>query len=818
MIIDSNGPKECLMAIVCESPEGNENILNTKLHINGIGRQQCYVTYLSKESPARWHSRHKGIYNEVRYKKPARIDDFSIYWNGTTPSQYLLDCRDTLLQELTQLKTNVILACGDSVLWALTGNKAIAKYRGSILECKLPNNKMIKVIGTWSPNKIFTPLKKVSPGGMAHIIGFDIGKAKIQSEFSEFKIPKRNLIIRPSDKIVTEFILDNQKSDKISYDIETAPGRITCLSLAFNRHEAISIPTESQHWESDQQFLRILNMCNYALTKPNTLKIAQFMNYDYQYLFRFFNIMVKQPWFDTAIAQHACYPELPKGLDFLLSIYTDEPYYKDELKQWMKDTDDLERLWEYNARDACVEFEVAEELEIEMNELKVKHTFNYMMELMEPLLFIMLHGMRFDKKVADMHREYYTIKLARDEAVIREKYGDVNPRSPKQVLALLEKLKIKPPMKKGKPSTDKKSMEKLAIKNPELNSIIGVRKSGKFISNYIDVGLDPIDERFRFSMNQTRAVTGRLSSSESSFWGVGCNSENIPKSVRNMFIPDPGLVFTNADLKGAEAVVVAYLSEDPLLMKLFEEGSIEPEPGFKFTNVHCLTAYLIWHQTEQAIKEEKKRLGAIGKDTESMYFKGKKTRHSGNYKGTWVTLSAELKISAAEAKSLLRKFMGMSPNIQKWHQEVEMQLKSTRVITTSLGRKRTFFDIWSPDLMRAAVAYEPQETVVHVLNIGLIRVYNKLCKVFNKVSLLNQVHDSLLLQHPPELTPYIHKELHKLMNVPLTIKGRTFSIPIEIESSSLTPVVEEGWYQTGDEKWEWGRLKNINNWRDMEEV
>ncbi len=837
--VQPEGPLSCLMAIIGQAPGGSEesegipfcgpsgSTLNTKLHINEIGRFQCYITNLSKTRPSTWWEHYKGIYKEQKYKKPVKKDDFSIFWDGKTPSKYLLECRDALLQELCKVKTNVFLALGADALWALTGQRSISKYRGSILTCSLPNGKVVKVVGAWHPAAIYNPLKGISPGAMAHIIQADISKAKAQSAFPELRLPKRSLIIKPTDKIVREFIIDNRGKD-LAYDIETVPGGITCISLAFNRHEAISIPTTAHYWSRAKRkfgsgiykLLEILRYVNFALTQPNVMKAAQFMDYDFVYLFRAFGIMVKKPWYDNAISHFCSYPEFPKGHDFLCSFYTDEVYYKDELKHWLKDTDDEERLWEYNARDGCTEFEVMEETNIELdswNTPDVRNTFNFMMELMEPLLFIMLHGIKWDFKAAAEHRIYYTNKFEEEDRIIKEKYGDVNPNSPKQVKELLRRLGLEIPKYKGKETTNKKALERLAKQSPELEKIIGIRSSGKFISTYIDVGLDPVDKRYKFKMNQTRTVTGRLSSSESSFWGVGNNSENWPKYIRNMAIPDEGLVFTEADLKGAEAVVVAYLCEDPLLMELFEKGSIEPEPGFIFTNVHAFTAYLIWHQTEQKIKDEKKRLDSVGKDTITMYFRGKKTRHSANYKGTWVTLSQELKLPAKEAKALLRKFHDASPNIARWHKDVEMQLASNRTITTCLGRRRTFYDLWSPDLMRAAVAFEPQSVVVHVLNLGLINVYNELCKKYKDVALKNQVHDSLLLQHPPEMTKFIHKELHKLMSIPLTIKGRDFIIPLEIVTSSTRTRFENEW-ATSYGEWGSGRIINRNNWRDCEEI
>lgn len=788
VIVNAEGPKRCIMAIIGEALGAQEelegrpfcgaagNILNTKLHTIGVARQQCYITNLVKVRP--------------------EGNDFSIYWKGHQPTEELLKWKKKLLEELDTLETNIILVFGPSdskippiALWALTGQTSISKWRGSILTTTLPSGKVVKVIGTYHPAAILRQWE-YNP-----VVTYDFRKALKESEFKEYIIPQRNLLIEPTWEDVLYFTnsnmmgftsdidestvegwinndcsLNEHSSVDVAYDIETSFGSITCVSLAFSPTDSMSIPTTKKYWGSTLRLKDVIKQIQWVLTDNTGLKIAQNASFDIQYLMRLFNILPSKPWFDTMIAQHSCYSEMQKSLAFLTSIYTNEPYYKDDLKVWNADMTDNHKLWNYNARDSAVTFEIKNALDIEMDSLGVRHTYNFMMDLLEPLLFMMLKGVRIDTDKKQEYRDKLIPQLEEKIAHIQTTYGDVNPNSPKQVAALIDRLGLTPIInrKTGKPTTNRKALTKLSAKSPELKEIVSAREEKTLISNFIDIETDLYDGRLRCSFNSTGTETGRLSSSESVFW-CGRNLQNFPKKIRDIIIPDEGMIFTEADLMGAEARIVAYLSADDVLIKYLDK-------------IHYYTAKLIWGDEEDEIKRDRKELENQGKDTQTKYYKAKRIRHAGNYKGTWVMLTEQLGCTAAEAKELLHRFNSASPNLANWHKQVEETVKTTRTITTILERKRIFFGRYGESLIREAIAYEPQETVAHILNLGLIKFYNEVCKTHKDVEVLLNVHDSILIQHPPELKEFVYEKLHECLRVDLTIKGRTFFIPIEIKS------------------------------------
>lgn len=769
--VKGEGPQKCLMAIVGEAYGETEKVLgrpfvgsagtllNTKLHNAGIARQSCYIT---------------NVINE----QPPRNDFAALYWQGKEPGLHptprLLELRQELLEELDELDTNLIVALGNNALWALTGQYKIGRWRGSILSTQLPSGRRVKVIGTYHPA---SALREYS---FSHIIETDLVRAKFDSGFFDLCLPQRDLLIAPSLNEVLSFAASCLGKRDVCFDIESTPEHITCISLSTEPERAMSIPTTKSYWGSMGLLKSVLDIINGVLTQAKTTNVGQNITFDIQYLLRFMAILPSKPWDDTMIMQHSCYCELPKGLDFLTSVYTREPYYKDDLKVWMGgDRTENEKLWLYNAKDAAVTLECCYVLRKEMAELNVTYIYDHMMELLEPLLFMMLRGVKFDHAAAEAHKVIYSELQKEAEKKVKAKYGDINVRSPKQVLGLLDQLGIDPIMKKNAsgvlvPTANKKALEKLASKSPELQEITNVKENAKLINDYIEVALDEVDGRLRCSYNSTGTGTGRLSSSKSVF-GCGTNLQNWPIKVRDMLIADEGLVITGADLAGAESRVVAYECGDPLTIKLFEEGA----------KIHKHTACMVFGVTPDQVDADKKKLEDLGKDTETMYFRAKKLRHSIEKLGTWVTVKEQLNISAADAKALVQRFKDTSPMFMKWTRELDMQLRKDRTIISPTGRKRKFLDRFGDDMLREAVAFIPQDVISHVINTVIKRFYYEVCSLpeHNLTQLLLQIHDAVYIQHKPEQTKEVHDFLAAAAKaVTFKAHGKEYHIPLDIKT------------------------------------
>ena len=230
-----------------------------------------------------------------------------------------------IINELIAIKPNLIIAFGAAPMGVLTGQFGITKSRGAITESTMVPG--VKVLGTFHPAAVLR--------NWSHrvVVLADLIKAKREGEFPQIIRPKREVWIEPTladlPKYWNKYL---SKSKLISIDIETAHGQITCISFAPDRAHSLVIPfvnkssptysywpdvaSEVEAWK----FVRDVCACS-------TPKLLQNGVYDFQWLYQM-DIPIKYYYEDTLLLHHSLYPELPKSLGFLGSVYTNEAAWK----------------------------------------------------------------------------------------------------------------------------------------------------------------------------------------------------------------------------------------------------------------------------------------------------------------------------------------------------------------------------------------------------------------------------------------------------------------------------------------------------------
>lgn len=178
------------------------------------------------------------------------------------------------------------------------------------------------------------------------------------------------------------------------------------------------------------------------------------------------------------------------------------------------------------------------------------------------------NGIRVDVEQAERGMQAAEERIA----VLSEPVAHVNLRSPKQVQALLfDEWGLKPTRrtKSGGWSTDKDALEELSW-DPRVADFMEFRRLTKQVDAYYLPLLDRIgpDGRIHPSLNPWRTVTGRFSMS-------GPNLQTIPREstaaeIRKVFIPADGLVLTEWDLSQIEVRVAADMSQEPTLLRVYE--------------------------------------------------------------------------------------------------------------------------------------------------------------------------------------------------------------------------------------------------------
>ena len=750
MIVKGVGPKDAKIMLIGEAPGADEEIagipfiggagkiLNRLLRDAGINRDECFITNVMQVRPV---NNDFGNFYEDRVSRKI-------------PRDILLEGIERLKNEIVAVSPNIIVAFGNEPLRALTGLQKITKRRGSSLQT-VCGNKTFKVIPTMHPAGVmrfweFRPL-----------VLFDLKKVLGESTFRDIRGTTRYWKKVESIPELEAYVKEYLKSEYIAFDIETCNNQISCISFANSATQAFTVPIhiyDKSFWTPEEEL--VIWQLIKQLLESSVKKIAQNANFDMFFLWTTVGIKVKNLWLDTMNAFHDLYPELPKALDLLCSLYTDQPYYKDTIK-----TD----IYHYNCLDSMVTYECAMKIEQELKDFGVHELYHeHTHPILEPLLEMQVRGTRIDMKkkvlAAESTRENIIVKQKQlEEAVGYE----LNVNSPKQMKAFLyDDLKLPPVIsrKTGKITTDEAALNKLskAYPNPIFDSVIHIRGQRKLLSTYLEASTDS-DGRFRCRYILFGTETGRLAS-KLSWTDTGGNLQNVPKGIaREIFIPDEGKMFMSADLSQAELRVVAYLADERQFIKVFEGGG----------DVHRMVASHMFNKPQNKISHEERELG-------------KRIVHASNY-GMGAGKLAELSgVSYHEAEEKMNLYHVHFPKIKIWRMAVEAQLKKTRVLTTPMGRKRMFFGRWNKAMLRDAYSYVPQSTVADICLKGMTNLYNA---PYKQYEIVFNIHDEVVIQIPKHNAgssdvswiAYMKAVMVDCMSIPLTIDGKTFTIPVGIK-------------------------------------
>lgn len=720
----------------------------------------------------------------------------------TIPNAALAGHIEVLKKQLEELRPNCIVALGALPTYILTGKIGLFRkngfWVGSILPCTLIPG--LKVIPVPHPAHIIRGLF-----ALRQLVSVFLRRAVEESQSPEIHLPERELIVDPDPDLIMFHLERLRSSPKLALDIENPGGSpIVCISFSDSPNWAISIPFNrgmGHRWHRyvEQEIWRNISI----LVSNDAMKIAHNLNYDFGWLTTH-SIHIKPPYWDTMMSHHACYPDLSRkelkkmklnSLALCTALYTREPYYKSDHKaeniadpKWKGS--EIE-FWKYNAKDSAVAFEVQEATERDLKRFGQLSCFEHDMSVWKPLKAMSMKGLNTNKEVrleVSSKANDYIISAQQDiNSIVGREVDTASHVDIKKCLYHDLALPIQYDKQTKKPSSDATALHRLVkhTSSPIPNLIIDVRRFAKLKSTYLDTPLYT-DGRFHCTYNQARTTTFRLSSSEYVLGG-GANLQNIPTRKRNdpryddlvsaykkTFLADPGHILGKRDLKQAEAMVVAYLARDIKQMEDFAGG----------IDTHSVAASFLFDADYQTIYDGHRNGDPKYK---AWRFFGKKIRHASNYRTGKITLSDEfikegIEVTPKECQRMLDAMYSGIPMVVNWQKETEHQIREKRVLTTPLGRRRYFMGKVNDDTVREALAFVPQSTVAHVLDIGIDIAYRWLEQQENPdiFDLLMNIHDAIIWQSPSHLI-HTHADLiGEFMKVPLEIHGRTLVIPSDL--------------------------------------
>lgn len=757
-----SGPIPAEVMIVGEAPGGEEEArgvpfvgssgieLTRMLHEAGFVREECFLT------------------NVCKYRPPMNdISAFFIDSKQTKPNELIQEGIRELHEEIFAVKPKLILALGNTPLWALTGNRGITKWRGSMLHYPVAENNQVALMPTYHPALI------VREWAWRTIAVHDFRRARhclSNGGWPEYNV---RFLLRPSftdtmDCLGTLLRRANSERLEISSDLETRAGYIACHGIAWSAREAISIPfmcveRPDGYWSFDEEFA-IWERQRELLNHPNVSVIGQNYLYDAQYIARRWGY-VPRLQHDTMFMQHVAFAGLPKGLDFLSSMYRPyHRYWKDEGKNWDKNTPE-DQLWKYNCEDAVATWEVRFELEKVLRSIPNQwELYKFQMRLWRPILEMMLLGVRIDKsRRSEIAGKLLTAVESKKQEIEYILGHPLNVGSPKQMKALFyDQLKcaVVRHRKTKQPTCDEDALRLFGEREPLLRCLterIGdVRSLGNLLTTVIEAELDA-DDRLRTSFSPTKE-TFRWGSSKNAFGG-GTNMQNwtkgdedkkpeevkgypVPNS-RKLIIPDEGYEIGSIDLTGADAQTVAWEADDKELKKVFRENRIK---------VHAVNAVDMWPDKCKTGYEQ------------PFYDLARTGVHLVNYVGGADTLGMAMGFSTWQAQQFISRWFVKHPRILEWHQRIQRQLETTRCVSNSFGYRRFFFDRIE-GLLPEAIAWIGQSTTACICNRAFLRISESPILKALGVQVLLQVHDEIVFQYPASKRQTVLEQLHPLIHV-----------------------------------------------------
>lgn len=842
MRVPAVGPRDAKIAFVGEAPGAEEEKLgepfvgtsgqlfrNTMSRV-GIPPGRVFITNTCKERPP-----NNDISKWAKQRKRKGTKEYDIIPNETVARGI-----HALYAELAELRRNgcnVVVPLGNTALWALTGQQHITKRRGSIMAVEWDLNRArifqdtgfltedfmldiaavqgMKVIPTIHPAAVLRLWSYMAP------FQTDLRRIKEDSTFPELRLPEREIILNPQGKILDEAVKELLGAKELSFDIESVGNRLYCTGFASDPKWALTLSANSP--ENDRAVRTLL-------TSPIP-KIAQNALFDTTFLPMYAGIHVNNLFFDTMLAQHACYPELPKGLDFLCSVFTREPYYKDEGKNWSQsDAEDVERFLTYNAKDTASTLEISiAQRAGELQDPNYRQTFERIMTQLPAYRDMMLQGIRVDRRrqafyakkyeedivnfqaeldkaalrhLAEMMQAYeqkgyadkakeireFIVKILPGQGTLK---GALNVNSSAIVMSYLYDIRgmKEKTTRKGRASirtANEDALKELFAEthDPFLLTIVKIRQHRKRLSSYLGVTSDGSGRTY-FSVNPAGAKTGR-SSMGKTVTGYGLNFQTIPHAkfpgddnLRDMYIPDPGCLFGYLDLNQAEARIVAYKAGIERMIQAFES----PQVKYTESDVHSLTAHGVLGIPYEGMQEFPHR------------YMGKRCNHAFNYEMgpekfykvvNRDSADTGVSISRKEAKEYRKRHLQLYPQLLWYWEDIRAQLRRNRTLINPMGRKRIFLGRLGDDTFREAFSHYAQSTVADVLRTGMAVAHRDVIGFYraggeDRVRIVLEVHDALLIQAPRDIFDEVMTKVMRAMTIPFSIDGREITIPVGAE-------------------------------------
>ncbi|MEO8280359.1 MAG: DNA polymerase I [Ideonella sp.] len=543
--------------------------------------------------------------------------------------------------------------------------------------------------------------------------------------------------------------LDAMLARLVGISVSVAPGQAAYIPIA---HDYAGAP--------DQLALDVvLAHLQPWLENPAAAKLGQNVKYDL-HVFANAGVSVRGYQHDTMLQSYVLEAHKPHGLESLAERHLGRRglSYEDlcgkGAQQIAFGQVDIERAAEYSCEDSEMCLHVHQTLWPQLEATPALRDLYRNIEMPAALILqrIERHGVLIDPLALAAQSQQLGERMVKLEQEAYALAGQpFNMGSPKQIGEVLFKqlgLPVKKKTASGAPSTDEEVLAELAADYPLPARLLEHRSLAKLKGTYTDklpLMVNPATGRVHTTYAQAVAVTGRLASNDP-------NLQNIPirtvegRRVREAFIAPPGHQIVSADYSQIELRIMAHISEDPGLLRAFEDGM----------DVHRATASEVFAVAPEAVSNEQRRYA--------------KTINFGLIYGMGAFgLAQSLGIERAAAALYIERYFQRFAGVKRYMDETRASARAKGYVETMFGRR-----IYLPEISggsgprksgaeRQAINAPMQGSAADLIKLAMIALQNAIDDERRATRIVMQVHDELVCEVPLAEIDWAREAIPRLM-------------------------------------------------------
>jgi DNA polymerase-1 len=604
---------------------------------------------------------------------------------------------------------------------------------------------------------------------LAEISGQDVPKP------TQKKVKKYHCVLETA--ALEELIDKLNHASLFSVDTETTSlhiidARIVGISFGFDESEAYYIPLAHDYLGAPVQLNReeTLLRLKPILENKELPKIGHHIKYDIN-VFKNHGINIQGMMFDTMLESYVLDSTATRhDMDSLALKYLGKKtiHFEDVAGKGAKQVSfnqvGIEEASEYAAEDADITYQLHQYLWPRLQ--KNQGILNTFQDIEMPLAFVLGQMERTGVLIDTNLLKQQSVKIAKrllelENAAYKEAGHPFNLASPKQLQVILYEKSGLPILEKtpsGQPSTAENVLQELARDYSLPKIILEHRMLSKLKTTYTDklpAEVNPKTGRVHTSYQQAVASTGRLSSSHPNLQNIPIKTEE-GRLIRKAFIAPPGYKILSADYSQIELRLMAHISQDPALLKAFEEE----------LDIHTATASEVFNVSLKQVTAEQRRFA--------------KTINFGLIYGmSAFGLAKQLTIPRETAQTYIHTYFKRYPAVKNYMDNTIKFAHQNSYVTTLFGRQLYLPDINIRNSLRqkgaerAAINAPLQGTAADLIKLAMINIQAWLTAAEIPARMIMQVHDELVFEIEETKVEEISVHIKNMMENVIT-----FSVPL----------------------------------------